>query len=334
VLEQLKAMNSMKTALDVNENASNDEFAEALAKRYGSTDDGEDETAEKKEKASLTTKDLDQARQVLWLTKQDGNAATIVENGTILPSMIALETQIPWEDFKQMVRQLRIAAIDAQNFASDFLRQLEWEDEHTSKLSHLASSGSAAIQYAFPGVTPGKKGYRLLKTGAEPENEFSLTKGVLNELHGWRETFKKSLPRNSKRRFPTLLNVTEENEYLYVHFPDKPSEKQKLGKISSTQQSALPLGSDWLVQTRQLESVISLGVDYGMTFEGKLLSMAGAPFGIELNCKLPTGACKMTLPLIVGLAGGFVENTDMFVPPAALPAPSQDVDPNSDTFPK
>lgn len=96
----------------------------------------------------------------------------------------------------------------------------------------------------------------------------------------------------------------------------------------------MPLGSNWLVQTRQLESVISLGVDCGMMFEGKLLSMSGAPFGIELNCELPTGPCKMTLPLVVGLSGGFVENTDMFVAPAALPAPSLEDEQRSDIDPK
>ena len=270
-------MSAMQSTLEVTGNESKEEVVQVLRDRQQGR-------AKAKKSSKVTIENIEKAKQVLWLTKQDGNAATIVENGSILPSMIALETQIPWEDFKQMVRQLRIAAVDAQNFASDFLRQLEWEDEHTSKLSHLASSGSTAMQYAFPGVTPGKEGFRVLKTGAEPEYEFSLTKGVLNELHGWRETFKKSLPRNSNRRFPTLLNVTEDNGYLYVHFPDNPRDRQKLGKISLTQESALPLGSDWLVQTRQLESVISLGVDYGMAFEGKLLSMAGAPFGIELNC--------------------------------------------------
>ncbi|WP_123619005.1 hypothetical protein [Phaeobacter inhibens] len=82
-----------------------------------------------------------------------------------------------------------------------------------------------------------------------------MTKGVLNELHGWREAFKKSLPRNSNRRFSTLLNVSEEDGYLYVHFPDNPSEKQKLGKISSTQQSALPLGSDYNRWKRLLSAI-------------------------------------------------------------------------------
>ena len=327
VIAQLEAMSSMQSALELTGNESRDEVAQALRDRQLGR-------AKAKKDSKVTSDNIDKAKQVLWLTKQDGDVATIVENGTVLPSMIALETQIPWEAFQQKARILRMAADDVRNFASDFLRQLEWEDEHTSQLSHLTCSDGGTLKYAFPSIAPGREGFRLLKTGAEPEYEFSLTKGVLNELHGWREMFKKSLPRNSNRRFPTLLNVIEDDGYLYVHFPDNPSEKQKLGKISSTPQSTLSLGSDWLVQTRQLESVISLGVDYGMTFEGKLLSMAGAPFGIELNCELPTGPCKMTLPLIVGLAGGFVENTDMFVPPAALPAPSQDVDPNSDTLPK
>ncbi|WP_299871014.1 hypothetical protein [uncultured Sulfitobacter sp.] len=327
VIAQLEAMSAMRSTLEVTGNESKDEVVQVLRDRQQGQ-------AKAKKGSKVTIKNIEKAKQVLWLTKQDGNAATIVENGTVLPSMIGLEAQIPWETFRQKARILRMAADDVRNFASDFLRQLEWEDEHTSQLSHLTCSDGGTLKYAFPSVAPGREGFRLLKTGAEPEYEFSLTKGVLNELQGWRETFKKSLPRNSNRRFPTLLNVTEENEYLYVHFPDNPSEKQKLGKISWTQQSTMPLGSDWLVHTRQLESVISLGFDYGMTFEGKLLSMAGAPFGIELNCELPTGPCKMTLPLVVGLAGGFVENTDMFVPPAALPAPSQDDDQHPDTVPK
>lgn len=327
VIAQLEAMSSMQSALELTGNESRDEVAQSLRDRQLGR-------AKAKKDSKVTSDNIDKAKQVLWLTKQDGDVATIVENGTVLPSMIALETQIPWEAFQQKARVLRMAADDVRNFASDFLRQLEWEDEHTSQLSHLTCSDGGTLKYAFPSVAPGREGFRLLKTGAKPEYEFRLTKGVLNELHSWREMFKKSLPRNSNRRFPTLLNMIKDDGYLYVHFSDNPRDRQKLGKISSTQESALPLASDWLVQTRQLESVISLGVDYGMTFEGKLLSMGGAPFGIELNCELPTGPCKMTLPLIVGLAGGFVENTDMFVPPAALPAPSQDVDPNSDTLPK
>ena len=327
VIAQLEAMSAMQSALELTGNESKDEVAQALRDRQLGR-------AKAKNDSKVTSDNIEKAKQVLWLTKQGGNAATIVENGTVLPSMIALETQIPWETFKQKARILRMAADDVRNFASDFLRQLEWEDEHTSQLSHLTCSDGGKLKYAFPSVAPGREGFRLLKTGATSEYEFSLTKGILTALHGSRETFKKSLPRNSNRRFPTLLNVTKDSGYLYLHAPDNPREKQKLGKISSTPQNALGIGSDWLVQTRQLETVVSLGVDYGMTFEGKLLSMAGAPFGIELNCELPTGPCKMTLPLIVGLAGGFVENTDMFVPPAALPAPSQDVDPNSDTLPK
>ena len=155
VKAQLDAMSAMQSTLEVTGNESKEEVVQVLRDRQQGR-------AKAKKSSKVTIENIEKAKQVLWLTKQDGNAATIVENGSILPSMIALETQIPWEDFKQMVRQLRIAAVDAQNFASDFLRQLEWEDEHTSKLSHLASSGSTAMQYAFPGVTPGKEGFRVL----------------------------------------------------------------------------------------------------------------------------------------------------------------------------
>ncbi|SLN41619.1 hypothetical protein [Pseudooctadecabacter jejudonensis] len=327
VVAQLKAMTSMQSTLELSGEESKDEVVQVLRDRQLGR-------AEAQKGSKVTGNNIEKAKQVLWLEKQDGNLPTLVENGTILPSMIALEAHIPWDAFKQRARVLRMAADDILNFASDFLRQLEWEDEHTSKLSHLTSSDGGAMKYAFPSVAPDRNGYRLLKTDATPEYGFALTKGTLMALSGWREDFKKSLPRNSKRRFPTLLNVVEDNGYLYLHFPDNPHEKQKLGKITSTPQIEMPLGSNWLVQTRQLESVISLGVDYGMKFEGKLLSMSGAPFGIELNCELPTGPCKMTLPLIVGLAGGFVENTDMFVAPAALPAPSLEDEQRSDIDPK
>ncbi|MEP5731785.1 MAG: hypothetical protein ABJL67_20690 [Sulfitobacter sp.] len=327
VIAQLEAMSSMQSALELADNESKDEVVQALRDRQlGRT--------EAKKFSKVTINNIERAKQVVWLEKQDGNQPTLVQNGTILPAMIALEALFPWETFKQKARVLRVAAVDAGNFASDFLRQLEWEDEHTSKLSHLTSSDGSAMKYAFPSVAPGKNGFRLLKTGATPMHEISVTKGILTALHGWRETFKKSLPRNSDRTFPTLLNVVGDKGYLYVHFPDNLFEKQKLGKIRSTPPNATALGSEWLIHTRQLESVISLGVDYGMTFEGKLLSIAGAPFGIELNCELPTGPCKMTLPLVVGLAGGFIENTDMIAPPTALPAPSQDDAPHSDIAPK
>lgn len=327
VVAQLEAMTSMQSTLELSGDESRDEVVQVLRDRQLGR-------AEAKKGSKVTSNNIEKAKQVLWLEKQDDNLPTLVKNGTILPSMIALEAQIPWEAFKQRARVLRLAADDIRNFVSDFLRQLEWDDEHTSKLSHLTSSDGGAMKYAFPSVGSDRNGLRLLKTDATPEYGFNLTKGILMAMSSWRADFKKSLPRNSRREFPTLLNIVEDNGYLYVHFPDTPLEKQKLGKITSTPKNAMLLGSNWLVQTRQLESVISLGIDYGMTFEGKLLSMSGAPFGIELNCELPTGPCKMTLPLVVGLSGGFVENTDMFVAPAALPAPSLEDEQRSDIDPK
>ena len=182
VIAQLEAMSAMQSALELTGNESKDEVAQALRDRQLGR-------AKAKKDSKVTSDNIDKAKQVLWLTKQDGDVATIVENGTVLPSMIALETQIPWERFRQKARILRMGVDDVRNFASDFLRQLEWEDEHTSQLSHLACSDGGTLKYAFPSVAPGREGFRLLKTGAKPEHEFSLTKGVLNELHGWRETF-------------------------------------------------------------------------------------------------------------------------------------------------
>jgi len=322
VLQQLKAQNSMKASFNLGDGASKEDVVKALATRHtGSSGKG------------ITLDDIESAKQVLWLTKQGSDAPTLVQNGTILPAMIAMETQIDWASFNQRARELRIAAVDAKNFSNDFLRQLEWTDEHTSLLSHVTADDDVPTKYGFPGISTGKQGYRVLKSGGVSVHEFQVTKGIISAMKTWRKDFLASRAPNSKRDFPKLFCISEDGGYLWVSFPHNPMETKKLGRITQSKTPPTTLGSDWLLASRQLECVVELAVDYGLTFDGTLLSMAGAPFCIEFKCVLPNGPCKLTVPLTVGLAGGFVENTNPFAGPAALPAPNGNEAENSDTAP-
>lgn len=311
VLEQLNAQKAMQQNFEMSEDLNKEELVKVLQARHT----GKSETG-------VVLADVEAAKHVLWLTKQNGNAPTVVETGTTLPSMVAIEASLDWALFKQKARDLRIAAVDAVNFTDTFLRQLEWTDEHTSLLSHVSANDSPPTKFGFPGVASGKVGFRVLKAAGNTVHGFQVTKGIVLELSNWRDDFKSSLTKNSKRSYPKCLALEVSDGFLWLSFPDNPMERRKLGKISSSTANSPALTTDWLLDSRQLERVVGLAVDYGMTFDGRLLEMSGAPYGIELSCELPTGPCKMTMPLSVGLAGGFIENTDTFTGPAALPAPS------------
>lgn len=310
VLEQLNAQKAMQQTLDISEYQSKDDVVKALKARQSGDP-----------VAGVTLTEIEAAKNVVWLIKQDGDAPTLVETGTTLPSMVAIEASLDWGVFKQKARFLQVAAVDAVNFTDTFLRQLVWTDEHTTLLSHVSANDDPRTKYGFPSVASGKEGFRVLKVGGNALHHFQATKGIVLDLSNWRDDFKSNLTKTSKRSYPKCLTLVVSDGFLWLTFPDNPMERRKLGKIGTGPANTAVLTSDWLLDSRQLDRVIGLAVDYGMTFEGRLLAMSGAPYAIELSCELPTGPCKLTMPLSVGLAGGLIENTDTFTGPAALPAP-------------
>jgi hypothetical protein len=315
ILEQLNAQAAMQQDLVSDPNASKEQVLDALKSR-------QEGTAAK----GVTVNDVTSAKNVLWLTKQDGDAKTRVQSGTSLPSMIGIEAELDWKQFKQIGRELRIAAVDTTNFTKAFLRQLEWNDEHTSQLSHVTANDNPPTQFGFANISAGKVGFRVLKDGGDLVHNFHTSKGTVLELAGWREDFRKAKPKTSKRSFPKQLRLKAEADFLWVTFPDNLHEKRQFGKITNGASDPVEINSEWLVDSRLFDRVMSLAADYAITYEGRLLTIAGAPYAIEFSCSLPTGPCKLTMPLSVGLAGGLIENTDMFVQPAALPAPAIEQD--------
>lgn len=315
ILEQLKAMAAMQQDMVSDPNASKEQVVDALKSRQEGTG-----------VKGVTSSDMMTAKNVLWLTKQDGEAPTRVQSGTSLPSMIAIEAALDWKQFKQIGRELRIAAVDATNFTEAFLRQLEWNDEHTSQLSHVTADDNPPTKYGFANIAAGKVGFRVLKDGGDLVHGFHTSKGTVLELAGWREDFRKTRTKTSKHSFPKLLRLKTAADALWLAFPGNPHEKRQLGKITDEASNPVDVSSEWLVDSRLFDRVINLAVDYAITYEGRLLTIAGAPYAIEFSCDLPTGPCKLTMPLSVGLAGGLIENTDMFMQPAALPAPAIEQD--------
>lgn len=294
IVQQMQAYTTAKKVLKLDRDATEDETAEVIS--IGKP-------------KSFSINDYVKPKQMLWLSWAQGGNVIEVENGCLLPSMVAMRAKLDWKKFKQQAPMLSIPAPKAKAFQSDFMRQLDWVEEHTSQITHITAEAADSATHAFVGKTKSDDDYRVYKPGANEILQFNVTKGILSELSRWREEFGRQLHKRSQNTFPSMLNLSEEEGFLWVSCPKRPTTKRKLGKLDESQTGIPQLDSTWLIDTRQLERVVDVAIGYGLTYEGKLLAMAGAPFGIELATELPSGTCTLTLPLNVGLAGGFVENT-------------------------
>lgn len=276
---------------------------------------------DRKRTQKVTVAEVTAQKQVLWLTKQEGESATRVECGTTLPSMIWMEAELQLAVFKQRATELQLDSLDVENFVKAFPRQIDWEDEHTSVGSILSGSDDPPTRFAFSANTSGRTGFRILKQGAEPVLQFRITKGVIGGLTKWRADFKATLTKNSKKEFATRLNFIVAGGSLWLSFANNPMERRLLAKHPKTAAGPLDLPSTWLVESRLVDRFIALANDYGLEFDAQLLAIGVAPFALELSCVLPTGPFKLTIPMSVGLAGGLVEITDSHMGLAALPSP-------------
>lgn len=279
----------------------------------------------KQKAAPITLGDLDAVKNVLWIKKGSQTASLTATIGTLLPAMIMMEAEMPLAEFPIGVPKLEIAYTDARKFYFEFLTEFPFGAQHDTSGTtiHVSSTPQQKFHYAPPASAT--TSYQSLKTGAVPIASFCLTKGTMAKLSSWRGEFSASATKGPIKSFPKVLEFGLDGTMLGLHFPNSPREMRPLANVVPQGPTFSTPGMHWYLETRYLERMILLAKDYGVDFEVSLLAMANAPFAVEFACVLPTGRCKLTLPLSTGPLTGLIEITQpipvLTQPIAAAPQP-------------